>query len=54
MGAAANELHLLGQSTVIGPADADLALFLGAGGMHHHGQVHVIELAQPDQFRFAP
>jgi len=48
MGTSADELDLLGYSPVIGAAHAESTLFSTAGGVHHHGQVHVVKLTQLD------
>ena len=53
VGATANELDLFGHGAVVGATDTQLALIGSAGGVEHHGQVDVVELAQLDQFRFA-
>src|SRR5919106_2581870 len=53
MGATTDELDLLSYRAVVGTAEAQLSFFGVAGGVHHHGQVNVIELTQLDQFRLA-
>ena len=47
-----DELYLLRQGAVVGPADAQLPLIRVGGRMAHHGEINVIELAQPHHFRF--
>ena len=53
VGGPADELDAFGHGAVVGVADAH-QLFSGvAGGVQHHRHVNVVELAKPDQFRFA-
>jgi len=51
--APANELNVLDHVAVAGAAQGQLAFSHIAGGVAHHGDVHVVKLAQPDQFLLA-
>ena len=51
--APADKADFLGHGAVIGAADAELPFLRGAGGVNHHCQVHIVKLAQLDQFRLA-
>ena len=53
MSAAADEPDALGYGPVVGAADAKVLVAAVAGGVHHHRQVDVVELAKPDHLRFA-
>ena len=53
VGAPADELDFFRQGAVVGAAYGQLPFAGGAGGVHHHGQVDVVELAQPDELGFA-
>ena len=49
MGAPAQELNVLDYVTVAGATDGELVVTHIAGGMAHHGHVHVIKFAEADK-----
>ena len=53
VGAPAEEPDFFGQGAVVGAAYGQLPFAGGTGGVHHHRQVDVVELAQPDELGFA-